>query len=69
MTFEQKIQMAEGYAELGMYDEALAELDQIDPERQDVVELLRMRVELALYKARLEVRPSIKPSSLPALSR
>jgi hypothetical protein len=29
MSFQQKIRAAEGYAELGMYDDALAELDQI----------------------------------------
>ena len=48
MTFEQKIRAAEGYAELGMYDDALAELDQIAADRQDGLETLRMRVEIVL---------------------
>ena len=50
MTFEQNIRAAEGYADLGMYDEALAELDELDPEEQDRLETLRMRVEIVLRK-------------------
>ena len=50
MTFQQKIRAAEGYAELGMYDDALAELDQIAANQQDGLETLRMRVEIVLRK-------------------
>jgi len=50
MTFQQKIRAAEGYAELGMYDDALAELDQIAANQQDGIETLRMRVEIVLRK-------------------
>jgi tetratricopeptide (TPR) repeat protein len=50
MTFEQKILTAEGFAELGMYDDALAELDELGPDEQDVLEALRMRVEIILRK-------------------
>jgi predicted Zn-dependent protease len=50
MTFEQKIRAAEGYVELGMYDDALAELDELDPAQQDILEALRMRVEIVLRK-------------------
>jgi predicted Zn-dependent protease len=50
MTFEQKIRAAEGYAELGMYDDALAELDELHSDHQDHLETLRMRVEIILRK-------------------
>ena len=50
MSFQQKIRAAEGYAELGMYDDALAELDQIAANQQDGLETLRMRVEIVLRK-------------------
>ena len=50
MSFQQKIRAAEGYAELGMYDDALAELDQIAANQQDGIETLRMRVEIVLRK-------------------
>jgi predicted Zn-dependent protease len=48
MTFEDKIRAAEGFAELGMYDDALAELDELDPDYQDSLETLRIRVEIIL---------------------
>jgi len=48
MKFEQQIQAAEGYAELGMYSEALTELDQLPPEDQERLESLRMRVQIVL---------------------
>jgi len=48
MTFERKIRAAEGYSELGMYSEALAELDELDGEQQDRLEALRARVEVVL---------------------
>jgi predicted Zn-dependent protease len=48
MNFEDKIRAAEGFAELGMYDDALAELDEVDPDLQDTVQTLRMRVEIVL---------------------
>jgi len=48
MSFEQQIRAAEGYAELGMYSEALTELDQLPPEDQERLESLRMRVQIVL---------------------
>ena len=48
MSFEQLIRAAEGYAELGMYSEALTELDQIPPEEQERLVSLRMRVQIVL---------------------
>jgi tetratricopeptide (TPR) repeat protein len=48
MSFEQQIRAAEGYAELGMYSEALTELDQLPPEDQERLESLRMRVQVVL---------------------
>jgi predicted Zn-dependent protease len=50
MIFEQKIRTAEGYAELGMFEDALAELDQLDADQQDRFETLRVRVEVALHQ-------------------
>ena len=40
MTFERNIRAAEGYADLEMYDDALAELDQLDPGEQDRLETI-----------------------------
>jgi tetratricopeptide (TPR) repeat protein len=48
MSFEQQIRAAEGYLELGMYNEALLELDQILPADQDRLESLRMRIQVLL---------------------
>ncbi|MBV9998405.1 MAG: hypothetical protein JO015_04740 [Verrucomicrobia bacterium] len=48
MIFEQQIRAAEGYFELGMQNEALAELDRLPPENQDRAETLRMRVSIWL---------------------
>ena len=50
MTFEQTVRIAEGYTELGMFDEALAQLDQLDTEDCDRFEILRMRVDIFLRK-------------------
>ena len=50
MTFEQKVRVAEGYAELGMLQDALAQLDELEAEQQDRLEILRMRVEIILRK-------------------
>lgn len=50
MTFEQKFRIAEGYAELGMLDDALKQLDDLDPEYRDRLEILRMRVDVLLQK-------------------
>jgi predicted Zn-dependent protease len=50
MAFERNIRAAEGYADLGMLDDALAELDELDPNEQDHLETLRMRVEIVLRK-------------------
>jgi predicted Zn-dependent protease len=50
MTFEQKFRIAEGYAELGMLEDALTQLDELDPEYHDRLEILRMRVDVLLQK-------------------
>jgi predicted Zn-dependent protease len=50
MTFDQIVRMAEGYSELGMLDEALEHLDQLDVEFQDQFAVLRMRVDILLRK-------------------
>jgi predicted Zn-dependent protease len=50
MTFEQIVRIAEGYSELGMLDDALAQLDQLETEHEDRLEILRMRVEILLQK-------------------
>jgi predicted Zn-dependent protease len=50
MTFEQIVRIADGYSELGMLDDALAQLDQLDTEHQDHLEILRMRVDILLRK-------------------
>jgi predicted Zn-dependent protease len=50
MTFEQIVRIAEGYSELGMLDDALAQIDQLDSEYQDRLEILQMRVDILLRK-------------------
>jgi predicted Zn-dependent protease len=50
MTFEQIVRIAEGYSELGMLDDALVQLDQLETEHQDRLEILRMRVDIFLRK-------------------
>jgi tetratricopeptide (TPR) repeat protein len=50
MTCEQIARMAEGYSELGMLDDALAQLDQLDNDDQDRFEILRMRIDIFLRK-------------------
>jgi predicted Zn-dependent protease len=50
MRFDQIIRMAEGYLELGMFDDALDHLDQLDTEFQDQFPVLRMRVDILLRK-------------------
>ncbi|MEY2616627.1 MAG: hypothetical protein QOH78_2400 [Verrucomicrobiota bacterium] len=50
MTFEQTVRIAEGYSELGMLDDALIQLDQIDTEHQHRLEILRLRVDILLRK-------------------
>ncbi|MBV8141709.1 MAG: hypothetical protein JOZ60_06650 [Verrucomicrobia bacterium] len=52
MTFEQIVRIAEGYSELGMLDDALAQIDQLDSEDQDRSEILRMRVDILIRKRR-----------------
>ena len=54
MTFDQIVRIAEGYSELGMLDDALEELGQLDAEQQDRVEVLRMRVDILLRKQEWE---------------
>ena len=48
MIFEQQIRAAEGYSELGMRAEALAELDLLPPENQERAEALRLRISILL---------------------
>lgn len=48
MIFEEQIRAAEGYFELGMQTEALAELDLLPAENQERVEALRMRISILL---------------------
>ena len=48
MKLEQQLRIAEGYAELGMYEEALAELDRLSGEVEDFPAILRMRVAIVL---------------------
>ena len=48
MIFEQQIRAAEGYFELGMQTEALAELDRLPPENQERAEAFRMRISIWL---------------------
>jgi predicted Zn-dependent protease len=50
MKFDQIIRMAEGYSELGMLDDALEHLDQLDAEFQDQFDVMRMRVDILLRK-------------------
>jgi predicted Zn-dependent protease len=50
MTFDQIVRIAEGYSELGMLDDALGELAQLDAEQQDRAEILRMRIDIFLRK-------------------
>jgi predicted Zn-dependent protease len=50
MTFDQIVRIAEGYSELGMLDDALGELDQLDAEQRDRSEVLRMRIDILLRK-------------------
>jgi predicted Zn-dependent protease len=50
MTFEQIVRIAEGYSELGMLDDALAQLDKLETEHENRLEILRMRVEILLRK-------------------
>jgi predicted Zn-dependent protease len=48
MTLEQQLRIAEGYAELGMHQEALAELDKLSSRVEDYPAILRMRVAIVL---------------------
>jgi predicted Zn-dependent protease len=50
MTFDQIVRIAEGYSELGMLDDAIGELAQLDAEQQDRPEILRMRIDIFLRK-------------------
>jgi predicted Zn-dependent protease len=50
MTFEQIVRIAEGYSELGMLEDALGELGQLDAEQQERIEVMRMRVDILLRK-------------------
>ncbi len=48
MTFEAQIRAAEGYSELGLQAEALAELDSLTDENQERAETLRTRITIVL---------------------
>jgi predicted Zn-dependent protease len=48
MTYEQQLRAAEGYSELGMYADALAQLDAIPGEQQTRLETIRMRIDIVL---------------------
>jgi predicted Zn-dependent protease len=50
--FEKKIQSAQGYSELGMYDDALAELDAIEPAVRERPEILELRVLILMHAKR-----------------
>ena len=50
MTFDQIFRMAEGYLELGMFDDALDHLDTLDTEFQDRFAVLQMRVNILLLR-------------------
>jgi predicted Zn-dependent protease len=50
MTFDQIFRMAEGYLELGMFNDALDHLDQLDTEFQDRFAVLQMRVDILLLR-------------------
>jgi len=50
MTFDQKFRMAEGYFELGMFDDALDQLTQLDTEFQNQFAVLQMKVDILLRK-------------------
>ena len=64
MTFEQIVRIAEGYSELGMLDDALAQLALLDPELEDRFEILRMKIDILLRKAGLERSSSTKSAVL-----
>jgi predicted Zn-dependent protease len=46
--FERLIRAAEGYCELGMLDDALAQLGELAKEEQERLEALRMRIDILL---------------------
>jgi tetratricopeptide (TPR) repeat protein len=48
MSLEHQLRAAEGYAELGMQEDALAELDKLSSEDQDKVVTLQTRVNILL---------------------
>jgi tetratricopeptide (TPR) repeat protein len=50
MTFDRIFSMAEGYLELGMFDDALEHLGQLDGEYQDRFVVLQLRVGILLRK-------------------
>ncbi len=52
MTLEKQIRAAEGYAELGMQEDALAQLDRLSPEDQQNSLTLQTRVKILLQLRR-----------------
>ncbi len=59
MTLDKQIRAAEGYAELGMQEDALAELDRLSPQDQQKTLTLQIRVRILLglrrWRAALEL--------------
>jgi predicted Zn-dependent protease len=50
MKFEKQLLAAEGYSELGLDEEALAQLDELSEQEQDLLQALRMRIDILLRK-------------------
>jgi predicted Zn-dependent protease len=50
--FERKLAAAQGYSELGMHDDAIAELDAIDPESSGRPEVVEMRLLILMHARR-----------------
>lgn len=49
---ERKIAAAQGYSELGMHDDAIAELDAIDPDQANLPEVLETRLLTLMHACR-----------------
>jgi predicted Zn-dependent protease len=57
--FERLIRAAEGYCELGLFDDALAQLNELTKEQRERLEAIRMRIDILLrqkqWQAALEL--------------
>jgi predicted Zn-dependent protease len=58
--FETLIRAAEGYCELGMLDDALAQLGELTPDQQERLEAIRLRIDILLRKQ--EWQPALELS-------